>query len=63
MFSTKDDSPNRDFTGGDIHVMLPNVVLKTVLNHLPLSKCSVANLVRCTVGLVYCHLKTRLYIS
>ena len=34
MFSTRDDNPNKTFTGGDIHIMLPNVVLKTVVNQL-----------------------------
>ena len=38
MFSTKDDNPDNTFTGRDIHVMLPNSVLKSVLNQLPPGK-------------------------
>ena len=38
MFSTKDNNLAKNFTGGDISIILPNTVLKTALNQLPSGK-------------------------
>ena len=38
IFSTKDNTPDNTFTGGDILIMLSNNVLKSVLNQRPSGK-------------------------